>query len=154
MLALADQMPESPSRLNDVSWAVASQRGAPPEAYRLALRQAEAASKLAPTNGDLLNTLGVAQYRAGHYREAVATLTQSDRINSAGARGPQPADLAFLALAHHRLGEPDQARSALGRLRASMKKPEHASTSEAQMFQSEAEETELDLAFPSEPFAP
>ncbi len=36
-LALAEQIPESPSRLNRASWSVASQRGAPPEAYRLAL---------------------------------------------------------------------------------------------------------------------
>ena len=153
-LALAEQIPESPSRLNNASWSVARQRGAPPEAYRLALRQAEAACQLEPGNGALLNTLGVAQYRSGHYREAVATLTQSDRLNSGGALGSQPADLAFLALAHHRLGEPDQARTALGRLRALMKKPEHASTSEAQLFLSEAEAIELDLAFPSEPFAP
>jgi len=35
-----------------------------------------------------------------------------------------------------------------------MKKPEHAGTSEAQLFLSEAEAIDLDLAFPSEPFAP
>jgi WD40 repeat protein/serine/threonine protein kinase len=153
-LALAEQMPESPSRLNTVSWSVASQRGAPPEAYRLARLQAEAACRLEPTNGALLNTLGVAQYRSGHYREAVATLTESDRLNSAGALGSQPADLALLALAHHRLGEPDQARAALGRLRALMKTPEHASTSEDQLFLSEAETIELDRDFPADPFAP
>ncbi len=154
VLALAEQIPESPSRLNDASWSVVRQRGAPPEAYRVALEQAEAACQLEPGNGALLNTLGVAQYRSGHYAEAVATLTQSDRLNSGGALGSQPADLAFLALAHHGLGEPDQARSALGRLRALMKKPEHASTSESQLFLSEAEAIELDLAFPSQPFAP
>jgi eukaryotic-like serine/threonine-protein kinase len=153
-LALAEQIPESPSRLNEVSWSVARERGATRDAYRLALRRAEAAFQLEPTNGALLNTLGVAQYRSGHYREAVAALTQSDRLNSASALGPQPADLAFLALAHHRLGEPDQARTALDRLRTLMQKPEHASTSEAQLFLSEAEAIELDLAFPSEPFTP
>ncbi len=154
MLALAEQIPESPSRLNHASWSVARQSGAPPEAYRVALEHAEAACQLEPSNGALLNTLGVAQYRSGHYAEAVATLTHSDRLNSGGALGSQPADLAFLALAHHRLGEPDQARSALGRLRALMKKPEHASTSESQLFLSEAEAIERDLAFPSQPFAP
>ena len=118
------------------------------------MRQAEAACQVEPSNGALLNTLGVAQYRAGHYREAVATLTQSDRLNSGGVLGSQPADLAFLALAYHRLGEPDEARTALGRLRALMKNPKHASTSEAQLFLSEAEAIELDPAFPSQPFAP
>ena len=96
----------------------------------------------------------MAQYRSGHYREAVATLTQSDRLNSGAALGSQPADLAFMVPAHHRLGESNQARTALGRLRALMKKSEHASTSEAQLFLSEAEAIELDLAFPSDPFAP
>ena len=84
-LALVEQIPESPSRLNDVSWSVARQRDASPEAYRLALRQAEAACRLEPGNGALLNALGVAQFRSGLYGEAVATLTQSDRLNS-GAR--------------------------------------------------------------------
>ena len=100
----------------------------------------------------MLNTLGVAQYRAGHYREAVATLTESDRINSAGPLGLQPADLAFRALAHHRLGERDRACADLGRLRALMRKTEHATISENQLFLREAEAIELDLAFPSDPF--
>ena len=145
----------------------------------MALEQAEAACQHEPDKGALLNTLGVAQYRAEQYREAVATLTLSARLNSEGVYVLQPADLAFLALAHHRLGEPDQARTVLGRLRAMMKKPEHASTSEreyqgrllwsqmdlmkkpehastseAQLFLREAEAIELDLAFPSDPFAP
>jgi hypothetical protein len=153
-LALADQIPESPSRLNDVSWSVVRQRDAPLEAYRLALRQAQAACHLEPSNRFLLGTLGVAQYHSGRYRESVATLTQSGWLNAGGALGSQPAVLAFLALAHHRLGEPDQARTALVRLTVLMKKPEHASASEAHLFLSEAEPIELDLAFPSEPFAP
>ena len=83
-LTLAEQIPESASVLNAASWSVVSQPGAAPEAYRLALEQAEAACRHEPDKGALLNTLGVAQYRAGHYREAVATLTQSDRLNSEG----------------------------------------------------------------------
>ena len=131
-----------------------------------------------PGNGAILNTLGVAQYRAELYREAVATLTQSDRLNSEGG-GYATGRPGLPALAHHRLGESDQARTVLGRLRALMKKPEHASTSErvyqgrllwsqmdlmkkpehasaseAQSFLREAEAIELDLAFPSDPFAP
>jgi hypothetical protein len=153
-LTLAEQMSGPASRLNDVSWSIASQPGAGPAAYALALKHAEAACEADPDNGAILNTLGVAQYRAGHYREAVATLTQSDRLNSSGALGTQPADLAFLALAHHRLDEANEARTVLGRLRALMNKPEHAGTSEARKFLREAEAIELDLAFPSDPFAP
>ena len=60
VLALAEQIPESPSRLNVVSWSVVRQQAAQPEAIRLALRQAEAACQLEPGNGNLLDTLGVA----------------------------------------------------------------------------------------------
>jgi eukaryotic-like serine/threonine-protein kinase len=151
-MRLAEQIPESPSRLNEVSWSVVSRPGAAPEAYRLALKYAEAGCQLVPSDGAMLNTLGVAHYRAGHYREAVATLTQSDRLNTEGALGTQPADLAFLALAHNRLGEPDQAHNALVRLQALMKNPGRAGDTEARSFLREAEAIELDLAFPSDPF--
>jgi Tfp pilus assembly protein PilF len=152
-LSLAEQIPESATVLNNVSWSVVSQAGAAREAYRLALEQAETACRFEPDNGLLLNTLGVAQYRAGHYREALATLTESDRMNSEGPYGSQPADLAFLALAHRRLGERDRATADIGRLRALMRKAEHAGASEARSFLREAEAIELDLAFPSDPFA-
>jgi tetratricopeptide (TPR) repeat protein len=151
-LTLAEQIPESASRLNAVSWSVVSQPEAAPGAYRLALEQAETACRLEPDNADMLNTLGVAHYRAGHYREAVATLTESDRINSEGPSGPQPADLAFRALAHHRLGERDRARADLSRLRALMRRIARTSVGENQLFLREAEAIELDLTFPSDPF--
>ena len=48
------------------------------------MEQAEAACQHEPDKGALLNTLGVAQYRTGHYREAVATLTRSERLNWEG----------------------------------------------------------------------
>jgi WD40 repeat protein/serine/threonine protein kinase len=152
-LTLAEQIPESTGRLNTLSWAVVSQPGAAPAAYRLALEQAETACRLEPDNGAMLNTLGVAQYRAGQFREAVATLTKSDKINSEGQVGSQPADLAFRALAHHQLGERDMARADLGRLRALMRAPEHAGAKEDQSFLREAEAIELDRTFPSDPFA-
>jgi hypothetical protein len=151
-LTLAEKISESAGRLNAVSWSVVSQPGAAPEVYRLALEQAETACRLEPDNGALLNTLGVAQYRAGQYREAVATLTESDRINSGGQLGPQPADLAFRALAHHRLGERDRASADLGRLRALMGNTDRTGVGENQLFLREAEAIELDLAFPSDPF--
>jgi hypothetical protein len=153
-LALAEQFPESPYQLNHVSWQVVRQPGAAPGAYGLALRQAEAASRLVPGETLVLNTLGVAQYRVGQDRAAVATLTQADRLNAQIGRGSLPADLAFLALAQHRLGDAGQARAALDRLRAVMKQPEHAGNEEFRSFLREAEVIELDPAFPADPFAP
>ena len=152
-LNLAEQIPESAPILNNVSWSVVFKPGAAAEAYRLALEQAETAHELEPDNLDFLNTLGVAQYRAGNHREAVATLTESDRMRSQGELDRQPADLAFRALAHHRLGERDKARADLARLRELMRRPEGPSVNENRLFLREAEAIEPDLAFPSDPFA-
>jgi hypothetical protein len=95
----------------------------------------------------------MAQYRVGQYGEAADTLAQADQINAVGPSGPIPANLAFLSLAQHRLGQPNQARAALGRLRATMMRPEWASNEEARDVVREAEAIEQDLACPDEPFA-
>jgi hypothetical protein len=122
--------------------------------YRLALRQAVAACRIDEFNGVYLNTLGVAEYRAGKYAEAVATLTRSDQLNAPRFGGSIPADLAFLALAQHRLGQTEKARATLGRLRVAMKKPQWDKEPEAQGFLREAEAIEFGLVFPADPFAP
>jgi serine/threonine protein kinase/Flp pilus assembly protein TadD len=51
---------------------------------------------------------GIAQYRAGHYREAINDLEQANRISPL-----KPRELAFLAMAHHRLGHLDEAQHLL-----------------------------------------
>ncbi len=133
-LALTQLHPEDPVRLNQASWNVVRSPEGDPAAYRLALRRAEAAARLLPRKAALLNTLGVAQYRAGKYTEAIATLTRSD-----GLQNGVPDDLAFLALAHFRAGQKEKALAVLDRLRAVMKKPEWAGSKEAQGFLQEAE---------------
>ena len=57
--------------------------------------------------------------------EALATLTRSNDLN----KEREPADLAFLALAQHRLGQSEKARTTLGRLREVMKNPQRAEES-------------------------
>jgi serine/threonine protein kinase len=52
--------------------------------------------------------LGVANYRAKHYREAIDYLEQANRISPL-----KPRELAFLAMAHHRLGHLDEAQHLL-----------------------------------------
>jgi Tfp pilus assembly protein PilF len=105
-------------------------------AYGRALWQAEVACRLAPKNGDYLNTLGVAQYRLCRYQEALATLTRSDQLRSTGSH---PDDLAFLAMAQHQLDQEEQAQATLARLREVMKNPTQAKNAEAQGFLREAE---------------
>jgi tetratricopeptide (TPR) repeat protein len=131
---------EEPGALNEAAWTVVRARDAGKDAYALALRNAESAFRLAPDDGLILNTLGVAQYRTGRYADALATLTRSDKLNAARPEGTQPADLAFLALTQHQLGRKDAAHATLARLREVVKKPQWANNAEAQGFLREAEE--------------
>jgi hypothetical protein len=138
--------------LNDASWVVVREPGRDPAAYRRALHLAEAACGDSLDNGRLLNTLGVAQYRLGVYREALATLTRSNALNG----GRWPDDLAFLAMTQQRLGQAEQARRTLAQLRAAMQAPSAVTDPrEAVAFLREAVvRIELDPAFPANPFAP
>jgi tetratricopeptide (TPR) repeat protein len=137
-LAIARQSAEDPRALNLASWLLIRRKDTPAEAYRRALQFAEAASRVAPADGDILNTLGAAQYRVGKYREALATLTRSEAINNKGPLGPQPSDLAFLAMARYRLGEKEQAQKTLERLRETLKRPQWIHDAEARGFLEEA----------------
>src|SRR5262249_58295321 len=74
--------PEGPEQLNEAAWRVVRDRRASPDEYARALEQAEEAVRGAPENGYILNTLGVAQYRAGRYADALATLTKSEKMNA------------------------------------------------------------------------
>jgi WD40 repeat protein len=103
-LGRVDRYQPDANSLNQASWVAIREPGADPAAARRAVAQAAVAVELSPGDGNILNTLGVAQYRSGLYREAVATLTQSDQLNTKVRGGPIPEDLAFLAMAHFQLG--------------------------------------------------
>jgi Flp pilus assembly protein TadD len=128
---------EDPRVLNEAAWMVVRSRDAGKDASTAALRRAEAAVRLAPGDGGILNTLGIAHYRLGDYAKALETLEQSEKLNA--AKGPLPADLAFVVMAHHHLGHKEQARAMLARLREVMKQPRWERNAEAQGFLREAE---------------
>jgi hypothetical protein len=138
-LTLAESWPEDAASLNTACWAVVRRPDGNAEAVRQVLRFAEAACQLEPKNGHYLNTLGVAQYRAGQYAAALATLTRADQLNAAARQGSIPDDLAFLTMAHYQLGHKDQAQATLGRLREVLKKPQWAKSTESLGFLREAE---------------
>jgi hypothetical protein len=127
------------TNLNDASWEIGRPPHATPERYRWALRLAEEACALQPGNGNMLNTLGVAQYRAEHFPAALVTLTKSDQLNSAPPGKSMPADVAFLAMTHYRLGQTKQAQTMLQRLQGMMKEPARAADQESQGFLREAQ---------------
>jgi tetratricopeptide (TPR) repeat protein len=96
---------------NTFAWRLAIGPDSKRDAQR-ALSLARRAVELAPMAAGCLRTLGVAQYHAGQFGEAIATLEKS----LAAGRGESDAfGLFFLAMAHHRLGHADQARACFDR---------------------------------------
>jgi WD40 repeat protein len=141
-LALAANYSASPQRLENACWAGVRLPGRPPEMYRQILQAAEVFRRQKPDCDPFLNTLGIAQYRAGNYSEALTTLQQADKIyrNLNLFQDPHPAALAFLAMTCHELGQHKQAQTFLEQLRKIMKTSAWANNTEAAAFQREAEE--------------
>jgi WD40 repeat protein len=131
-LAQAGRRPMEPSLFNNAAWEVVRKPAPEAAALRRALAMAEEAARLAPDDGQIANTLGVALYRAGQYDRAWETLTRSEKLNTGGSPLHQPADLAFLAMTAHRLGKPEQARDYLKRLRETMRRRQFAGQGPAQ----------------------
>jgi hypothetical protein len=138
--ARAERFQQDASQLATLSWTVAHRPGAAEAAYRTALLQAEEALRLAPGSDALSRVLGAAQYRAGRYPEAAATLTAADRIHSQRPEGPDPIELAFLAMTQHRLGKKEAADDALARLRQTVKKAAPQNAAALAAFVREAED--------------
>jgi dipeptidyl aminopeptidase/acylaminoacyl peptidase len=137
----------NPETYHRSSWAVVRQPYLNAFQYRFAQLQAEHACRLAPDRREYRIGLGTALYRAGCYLEAIETLKRADRPDQNSS-----ATLAFLAMTHHRLGEREQARAAVSRLREWLKKTDQAQNDEARAFLPEVEAIEPDLAFPIDPF--
>jgi WD40 repeat protein len=98
--------PDAAHPLNLLAWEYLTAPGALRDATA-ALPLARKAVQMAPENAYFVNTLGVAYYRTGRYREAVETLRPNlDRQRDAHLGF----DLYFLAMSHHRLGEAARAR--------------------------------------------
>jgi hypothetical protein len=134
-LELAARYPDGPGRFERASRNVVRERDVAPGVYRLAATWAETACRLAPENVRCRATLGIAYYRTGRYEEALAALTEADRL----LKGPHPASAAFLAITHQRLGHTDEAKAALARLHELIKEPNNVGW-ESLPFTAEAEE--------------
>jgi tetratricopeptide (TPR) repeat protein len=138
-LDIAGSHPEDASALSELAWDLVKSPGRGAADYRRARRCALQACRLDPDKGVLLTTLGVAYYRIGDDEKAVETLERSSRARPSQAGASEPADLAFLAMAQHRLGHLQAARESLNRLREGLKGPRRAQDALAQSFLQEAE---------------
>jgi hypothetical protein len=137
-------------KLNAESRDVLIAPGRDEAAYRTARLQAQEACLLQPDEANILNTLGLAHYRLGHYREALAMLTRSNPHRNS----LEPCNLAVLAMSNQRLGQTDAARASLVALNRVMKDQELAANADNQSLLHEAEDLILDASFPANPFAP
>jgi tetratricopeptide (TPR) repeat protein len=149
---LAETWSESSGDCNEAAWRLVLKPGQPAASYERGLRLARAACRLEADDGRLLNTLGIAEYRAGLVPEALATLTHSNALN----QGKVPEDLAFLAMAYGRLGQIAEAKAMLARLGDLMRQEKFAGGrgDEGRAFLAEAEAVVLyDPIFPADPFS-
>jgi tetratricopeptide (TPR) repeat protein len=137
--------------MQDACWRVVREPGLPPADYETAERAARRFLELKPDAFAVVNTLGVVQYRLGRYREAIETLTESDAYYSKENDGGIVEDVAFLAMAHLKLGERDKAQQEYERLQRVMQTPRHINNEEARSF---AEEARLAFAEAEPPVNP
>jgi WD40 repeat protein len=129
---------EDPDSQNLSSRLTIRRTGQEPPAYRLALRQAEAACRLCPENAEYQTTRGIACYRLKQYRDALDAMRQAGRLYGDG-KGTPPALLAFLAMTEYQLDNHQDARKTLARLGEVMRQPQWANQVEARGFLAESE---------------
>ena len=102
---------DDPAVNNDLAWFLAT---SPEPSLRDAARAVRLAKKVVaarPESANYRNTLGVAYYRSGDDRAAVAELEKAMSMQAGGTRF----DWFFLAMAHWRLGDRDKARMCFDR---------------------------------------
>jgi hypothetical protein len=138
-LALVELLFDDQELLEEISWSVVGTPDGRHDDYLRALRRAEAAVRLAPENGTYVKTLGVALYRVGRYKEALEVLRRATALEAAQRGGPTPTQIAFRAMAEHRLGQAAKARADLDDLRTRMTDPEAEKDPESRAFLHEAE---------------
>jgi tetratricopeptide (TPR) repeat protein len=107
-----------------------------------ALELAKKAVAIAPGTCSFLNTLGVAQYRAGDHKGAIESLEKSLAL------GARALNSVFLAMAHWQLGHKDEARSWYDKAAEWMEKEKPRNAEEFLRFRAEAAEL---LGIPEKP---
>jgi tetratricopeptide (TPR) repeat protein len=92
--------------IGNLAWFLATAADSRARNPTRAIELARQAITLAPEEGNSWNTLGAAQYRAGDWKAAVASLQRSMELRKGGDSG----DWFFLAMARWQLGDRDEAR--------------------------------------------
>jgi tetratricopeptide (TPR) repeat protein len=131
--------PDNPSVLNNQAWRLLTGPVEHRDAAR-ALFLIEKALQKDPESALYVNTFGVAQYRNGRYKEALATLEKSLALG----KGEYDAfDLFFMAMCHTKLGDSAKAKDCFDRAVKWAEQKKDLSTDhvdELKQFRKEAEE--------------
>jgi tetratricopeptide (TPR) repeat protein len=93
--------------LNALAWNIVSTNARSRSEVEFAVHVAAKAATLYPQDGAIVNTLGVAQYRAGKWQDAIEALEKAMKLR----KGGDAFDWFFLAMAHWQLGHKDKART-------------------------------------------
>ncbi len=96
----------SPNDQNALAWELATDPDPNRRDPKSAVQLADKAVAARPADGNIWNTLGVAQYRAGNWQGAVTALNKSMELRHGGDAN----DWYFLAMTSQQLGQPDTAR--------------------------------------------
>jgi WD40 repeat protein len=108
--------------LNNQAWPLATNSEAQLRDPARAVELAQKAVELCPTQAMCWNTLGVAHYRAGHWKNAIEALTKSMELQKGKL---ESFDTLFLAMAHWQLDEREKARQWYDRAVLWMEKNKH-----------------------------
>ncbi len=92
---------------NNTAWPLATNPDAKQRDPARAIELAHKGVGLAPKQAIYWNTLGVAHYRAGHWKDAIEALTKSMELQKGAL---ESFDTFFLAMAHWQLGKKEEAR--------------------------------------------
>jgi tetratricopeptide (TPR) repeat protein len=122
--------------LNAVAWRLTVAAELHQRDPALAVKLADRAVALAPEDGAIRNTLGVALYRAGDFKRAATELRVSVRLNAAA---PIVSDYLFLAMAYKRIGDEPSAREWYDK--AVKMNVKTAQSEEVRQFRAEADAT-------------
>ena len=124
--------------MNNLAWLLANCSDPKLRDPARAVDLAEKAIAVDPKSRYLANTLGVANYRARRWQDAIAALNSSMELDNGGGSY----DWFFLAMAYWQLGDKDQARDSFHRGVEGMDKAaaKYGNDEELRRFQSEAEE--------------
>jgi tetratricopeptide (TPR) repeat protein/serine/threonine protein kinase len=90
---------------NQLAWQLANCPEAKLRDPARAIELSKKSIELEPMEGSFWNTLGAAHYRSGDEKAAIAALNKSMELR----KGGDAFDYLFLAMAHQKLGDPDEA---------------------------------------------